>query len=79
MELSRANTNKLKHCEQKEVLKTQLAGGRSIFIGYKQNKADELRLGWPRTRPVNKRVEGLNPAPTDYHPSAQTISQIPIT
>lgn len=43
MELSRANTNKLKHCEQKEVLKTQLAGGRSI--GYKQNTADELRLG----------------------------------
>ena len=77
MELSRANTNKLKHCERKEVLKTQLAGGRSI--GYKQNTANELRLGWPRTRPVNNRVEGLNPAPTDYHPSAQTISQIPIT
>ena len=43
MELFKANTNKLKHCEQKEVLKTQLAGGRSI--GYKQNTADELRLG----------------------------------
>ena len=77
MELFRANTNKLKHCKQKEVLETQLAGGRSI--GYKQNTADELRLGWSRTRLVNNRVEGLNPAPTDYHPSAQTISQIPIT
>ena len=43
MELSRANTNKLKHCEQKEVLKTQLAEGRSI--GYKQKTANELRLG----------------------------------
>ena len=55
MELFRANTNKLKHCKQKEVLETQLAGGRSI--GYKQSTANELRLGQPRTKPVNNRLE----------------------
>lgn len=54
MELSRANTNKLKHCEQKEVLKTQLAEGRSI--GYKQNTADELRLGWTQLQQITTPV-----------------------
>ena len=55
MELFRANTNKLKHCKQKEVLETQLAGGRSI--GYKQSTANELKSGWPRTRPVNNKED----------------------
>ena len=43
MELFRANTNKWRNCELKEVLKTQLAGGRSI--GYKQSTANELKSG----------------------------------
>ena len=55
MELFRANMNKWRNCELKEVLKTQLAGGRSI--GYKQSTANELKSGWPRTRPVKNKED----------------------
>ena len=55
MELLRADTIKLRNCELKEVLETQLAGGRSI--GYKQSTAYELKSGWPRIRPVNNKED----------------------
>lgn len=60
------NTNKPNVIKKK---KTQLAGGRPV--GY-DGAAKEGNSEQSRTNSMSDRVEGLNPGPPDYKPSATT-------